>query len=73
MQLTDLRFLQNTQTLLLHFDDGVNGTISLANLSPGAKEITGIAPISPLQIVLYFDGLKSGQIFDVLRLRELSQ
>ena len=73
MQLTDLRFLQKTQVLLVQFDDGMQGMIRLAALNPAAQEITALSPISPLQIILYFDGLQLGQVFDVAHLRELIQ
>ncbi len=71
MHLTDLRFIQKTQELLLQFESGSQGAIQLGDLNPLAKTITGIEPISSTQIKLYFDGLESGQLFEAQQLQEL--
>ena len=71
MHLTDVRFLQKTQELLVKFQDGRQGVIQVADLNPQAKVISGIAPISSAQIKLYFDEAASGVIFSADQLRGL--
>ena len=69
MPLTDLRFLQNTQELLLQFEDGSKGTVILSDLNQQAQVISGIEAISPLQIKFYFDGSEQGVVFDAAQLQ----
>ena len=71
MLLTDMRFLQKTQELLLQFDAGIKGTVALIDLNPQAQVISGIEPISASHIIFYFDGSEQGITFDVLQLQGL--
>ncbi len=71
MSLSDIRFLQKTQTLMLQYADGTRGEVQLARLNPQAQAISGIEPLSQTQIKLYFDGADAGILFNTDDLKGL--
>ena len=71
MQLTSVRFLQKTQELLLWFDNGSTGSLSLADLTTKAHHLTAIEPYSTSELGLYFDEVEQPIAFSAAQLHYL--